>query len=89
MKCDNKDCPHERRFAGIKQLEELEEENKRLQETISKLVSEEDKIKQLKDIISEIEQVALLWDGRESHYYGNIIMKCIHPGWGETKEGQS
>ena len=37
MKCDNKDCPHERRFAGIKQLEELEEENKRLNRIVVRL----------------------------------------------------
>ena len=41
----------------------------------------ERKVKALTKIISDIEDIAFDWDGKESSYYGNKIMKAIHKDW--------
>ncbi len=39
----------------------------------------EEENKQLKKMISEIANYALIWDGRESKYYGSTLMNIIYP----------
>lgn len=38
-------------------------------------------VRNLRNIIFEIERRAYDWDGRDSMHYGNAIMKIIHPEW--------
>lgn len=42
----------------------------------------------LVNIIKRVEELAFDWDGKESQYYGNKIMKAIHSNWGKKNEPQ-